>query len=97
MRAILHGIAELPTYAREADRLLSEKERQELIDYLAEHPQEGEIMASTGEYANRVGVVAQGKSGASASFTTNQSRWKARTRWTGFQREITPKIVSNSK
>jgi hypothetical protein len=64
MHILLHGIAELPTYAREADRLLSEEERQGLIDYLSEHPKAGDIMAGTGGVRKlrwRRGI--QGKSG----------------------------------
>jgi hypothetical protein len=37
----MHGIAELPSYIRLADKLLSAEERQDLIGYLAEHPQAG--------------------------------------------------------
>ncbi len=48
MNEALHGIAELPTYTRLADKLLSAEERQDLIDYLAEHPKAGDIMEGTG-------------------------------------------------
>src|SRR3546814_19280241 len=44
----MHGIAELPSYIRLANKLLSEDERRDLIDYLAEHPQAGDIMEGTG-------------------------------------------------
>lgn len=43
-----HGVAELPTYIRWAEKLLSVQERQDLIDYLAEHPKAGVIMEGTG-------------------------------------------------
>ncbi|MDR3220747.1 MAG: type II toxin-antitoxin system RelE/ParE family toxin [Candidatus Accumulibacter sp.] len=64
MHTVLHGIAELPAYTREADRLLNEEERQNLIDYLAEHPKAGDIMAGTGGVRKlRWRRGAQGKSG----------------------------------
>lgn len=44
----MHGIAELPSYIRLVNKLLSEDERRDLIDYLAEHPQAGDIMEGTG-------------------------------------------------
>lgn len=44
----MHSIAELPTYIRLVNKLLSEDESRDLIDYLADHPQAGDIMAGTG-------------------------------------------------
>ncbi|WP_157668847.1 type II toxin-antitoxin system RelE/ParE family toxin [Bordetella genomosp. 6] len=44
----MHGIAELPTYIRLADKLLSPQERQDLIGYPAAHPEAGDIMEGTG-------------------------------------------------
>jgi len=44
----MHVIAELPSYIRLADKLLSAEERQDLIDYLALHPKAGDIMDHTG-------------------------------------------------
>ena len=43
-----HGIAELPTYIRLAEKLLSVEERQDLISYLAEHPKSDDVMEGTG-------------------------------------------------
>ena len=34
----MQTVAETPTFSRQADKLFSEEERRELIDYLAEHP-----------------------------------------------------------
>jgi len=34
----MQTVAETPTFIRQADKLFSEDERRELIDYLAEHP-----------------------------------------------------------
>jgi len=48
MHAPLQGIAELPSYARLADKLLTVQERQELISHLAQHPQDGDLMEGTG-------------------------------------------------
>jgi hypothetical protein len=64
MAETLHGIAEMPTYIRVADKLLSAKERQELIDYLAEHPEDGDVMEGTGGVRKlRWRRGGQGKSG----------------------------------
>jgi len=64
MSEALHGIAELPTYARLADKLLSTEERQDLIDYLAEHPKAGDVMEGTGGVRKlRWRRGGQGKSG----------------------------------
>lgn len=60
----MHGIAELPIYIRLANKLLSEDERRDLIDYLAEHPQAGDIMEGTGGIRKlRWRRGGQGKSG----------------------------------
>ena len=64
MSEILHGIAELPTYTRLADKLLSAEECQDLIVYLAEHPKAGDIMEGTGGVRKlRWRRGSQGKSG----------------------------------
>lgn len=44
----MHTIVELPQYLREAKRLLSEKEREAIINYLATNPKAGVIMQGTG-------------------------------------------------
>jgi len=60
----MHGIAELPSYIRLADKLLSAEERQDLINYLAEHPKTGDIMEGTnGVRKLRWHRGGQGKSG----------------------------------
>lgn len=60
----MHGIAELPSYIRLAGRLLLPEERQDLIDYLAEHPKVGDIMEGTGGVRKlRWRRGGQGKSG----------------------------------
>ena len=41
-------VAETSEYARRARKLLSEKERTELISYLAVHPEAGDVMEGTG-------------------------------------------------
>jgi len=64
MNEALRGIAELPTYSRLADKLLSAEERQDLIDYLAGHPRAGDIMEGTGGVRKlRWRRGGQGKSG----------------------------------
>lgn len=60
----MHGIAELPSYIRLADKLLNAEERQDLINYLAEHPKAGDIMEGTnGVRKLRWRRGSQGKSG----------------------------------
>lgn len=60
----LQGIAELPSYARLATKLLDPQERQDLIAYLANHPEAGDIMEGTGGVRKlRWGRGSQGKSG----------------------------------
>ena len=44
----MQTVAELPEYIRTADKLLSPKERQDLIRYLAMHPKAGDLMEGTG-------------------------------------------------
>ena len=44
----MHTVVELPEYLRRAERLLLERERQELVNYLAERPKAGVIMRGTG-------------------------------------------------
>jgi len=64
MNRVLRGIAELPTYTRLADKLLSTEERQDLIDHLAEYPKAGDVMEGTGGVRKlRWRRGAQGKSG----------------------------------
>ena len=64
MLETLHGIAELPTYSRLAEKLLSAEERQDLINYLAEHPKCGDVMEGTGGVRKlRWRRGGQGKSG----------------------------------
>ncbi len=45
---MLTTITELPEYIRRANALLSEAERKAVIDYLAAHPLNGDIMEGTG-------------------------------------------------
>ena len=64
MNEALHGIAELPSYTRLADKLLSTEERQDLINYLADHPKAGDVMEGTGGVRKlRWRRGGQGKSG----------------------------------
>ncbi len=64
MSDVLHGIAELPSFIRLAEKLLSAQERQELIAYLAEHPKDGDLMEGTGGVRKlRWHRGGQGKSG----------------------------------
>jgi hypothetical protein len=44
----MQTLAETSEYIRLADKLLSEEERQDVRDYLAEHPKAGDLMEGTG-------------------------------------------------
>ena len=44
----MQTVAETPTFTRQADKLFSEEERKELIDYLADHPAAGDEIPGTG-------------------------------------------------
>ena len=60
----MQGIAELPSYARLAAKLLDQQERQDLIAYLANHPDAGDLMEGTGGVRKlRWSRGSQGKSG----------------------------------
>ncbi|MBU1664150.1 MAG: type II toxin-antitoxin system RelE/ParE family toxin [Gammaproteobacteria bacterium] len=56
-------VAEVPEYIRRVERLLSNEERRDVIDYLAAHPKAGVIMEGTGGVRKlRWGRDGQGKS-----------------------------------
>lgn len=57
-------VAEVPEYIRRAEKLLSEDERRNVIEYLAAHPKSGDLMEGTGGVRKlRWGRAGQGKSG----------------------------------
>lgn len=57
-------IAEVPEYIRRAEKLLTEGERREILDYLAANPKAGDIMEGTGGVRKlRWGRQSRGKSG----------------------------------
>jgi hypothetical protein len=71
---ILHilTIAELPEYIRKAEKLMSVSERMDIINYLAAHPKDGDLMEGTGAFANCGGIEAVTVNQAAfASFTTS--------------------------
>ncbi len=41
-------IAEVPEYIRQAEKLLSATERQDIVSYLAAHPKSGDLIEGTG-------------------------------------------------
>ena len=60
----MQTVAETPTFTRQADKLFSEEERKELIDYLAENPLAGEEIPGTGGVRKlRVAASGRGKRG----------------------------------
>ncbi|MFA6309910.1 MAG: type II toxin-antitoxin system RelE/ParE family toxin [Sterolibacterium sp.] len=57
-------IAEVPEYIRQAERLLTEAERQDVLSYLAAHPKAGDLIEGTGGIRKlRWGRGGRGKSG----------------------------------
>ena len=52
----MQGIAELPSYARLAAKLLDPQERQDLIAYLEEKPEMADHLASVRAYREEFGV-----------------------------------------
>ena len=41
-------IAEVPEYIRQAEKLLTETERRDVLNYLAAHPKSGDLIEGTG-------------------------------------------------
>ena len=57
-------VAEVPEYIRRAEKLLSEAERRDVVEYLAAHPKAGDLLEGTGGVRKlRWGRGGQGKSG----------------------------------
>lgn len=60
----MQTVAETPIFSRQADKLFSEAEKRELIDYLAENPEAGEEIPGTGGVRKvRVALEGRGKRG----------------------------------
>ncbi len=57
-------VAEVPEYIRQADKLLTSEERQDIVNYLAAHPKSGDLIEGTGGIRKlRWGRGGRGKSG----------------------------------
>ena len=60
----MQTVAETPTFSRRADKLFSEDEKRELIDFLAEHPLAGDEIPGTGGVQKlRFAAFGRGKRG----------------------------------
>ena len=60
----MQTVAETPTFTRQANKLFTEAERRELIDYLAEHPLAGDEIPGTGGVRKmRFRISGRGKRG----------------------------------
>jgi hypothetical protein len=60
----MHTIVELPEYLKRASSVLSEKEREDIIEYLSENPKAGDLITGTGGIRKlRWGAKGKGKSG----------------------------------
>lgn len=61
---MLMTVAELPEYLRQAEKLLSEDERYDIVSYLAAFPKDGDLIRGTGGVRKlRWGRSGRGKSG----------------------------------
>ena len=60
----MQTVAETPTFSRQADKLFSEDEKRELIDFLAENPLAGDEIPGTGGVRKlRFAAFGRGKRG----------------------------------
>lgn len=60
----MYTVAETPEYLRRADKLLTDGERRDVVDYLAAHPKAGNLMQGTGGVRKlRWARAGRGKSG----------------------------------
>lgn len=58
------AVAEMPSFVREAERLLTSQERTDLIVHVAAHPKAGDLIQDTGGVRKmRWGVAGRGKRG----------------------------------
>ena len=61
---VMLTVAELPEYIRRIEKLLSDAERTQIVNYLAAHPKAGDLIEGTGGVRKlRWGRGSQGKSG----------------------------------
>ena len=61
---IMITIAEVPEYIRQAEKLLTPEERQDIVSYLSAHPRSGDLIEGTGGIRKlRWGRGGRGKSG----------------------------------
>ena len=60
----MQAVAETPTFSRQADRIFSEDEKREVIDFLSENPLTGDEIPGTGGVRKlRVAASGRGKRG----------------------------------
>ena len=60
----MHAVVELASYLKKAEKLFSEREREEIVLMLAGNPECGEVMPGTGGFRKvRVAMEGRGKSG----------------------------------
>ena len=84
-------IAELPEYIRQAERLLTVEERQDIVSYLAAHPKSGDLIEGTGGIRKmRWGRGGRGKSGGVRVITTITAKLCRSTCWRCSQKMSRP-------
>ena len=60
----MHTIVELPEFLKRSEKLLKEKEKISVVNYLAAHPSSGDVMSGTGGIRKlRWAAQGKGKSG----------------------------------
>ncbi len=60
----MQTIVELPEFTKQSDKILSESEKQSIINYLAKHPSSGDLIEGTGGIRKlRWAAQGKGKSG----------------------------------
>jgi hypothetical protein len=71
----LHTVVETPEFLATARRVLTETEHRELIDFVASHPNAGELMLGTGGARKlRWGAKWKGKRGGVRAITITPAR-----------------------
>ena len=62
----MHTVVETSVYLREASKLMSEAEREEVVSTIAKDPEAGDVIAGTGGFRKiRIALQGGGKSGGS--------------------------------
>lgn len=72
MAAPLHTVVETPEFLVRCKRLLDDRERRRLVDWLAAHPTAGDLMVGTGGARLPVFILSAFAKDAQANLTMNE-------------------------